>query len=75
MVFAEDVSEVQSTDAVSSESIYFFQCVGGNDELFKLLGLTCAPNMKALSVGLAMRLEEHEVVTKETISMIAHSPL
>ena len=34
VVFAEDVSEVQSTDAVSGESICFFQCVGGDNKFY-----------------------------------------
>lgn len=34
VVFAEDVSEVQSTDEVSGESIYFLERVGGNAKLY-----------------------------------------
>jgi hypothetical protein len=43
-VFAEDVTDVQSTDVVSGECICFCQRVGCYAKLVnKLLGMNCAP--------------------------------
>ena len=50
VVFAEDVADVQTTDVVSRENIYFCGCMGDYAKiLFKLLGLPCAMNTIALS--------------------------
>jgi hypothetical protein len=68
VVFAEDIPDIPSTDVPPGESICFRQRIGHCANLsFKMLGLTCALNIMALSTGLARE------VSGETISMIVYS--
>jgi hypothetical protein len=52
VVFAEDIPDIPSTDVPSGESACFCPFMGDYPKLsFKMLGLPCALNIMALSIG------------------------